>query len=91
MKKMWGWIVGAFSVLLGLFFYERSSRKKAESINKLNKLNTDLSLIQKDIDANNKELGIEQVSIQKQKDLLEKASREKLSNEDIADFINRRK
>lgn len=88
---MWGWIVGAFSVLLGLFFYERSSRKKAESINKLNKLNTDLSLIQKDIDANNKELGIEQVSIQKQKDLLEKASREKLSNEDIADFINRRK
>lgn len=30
MKKLWHWIVALFSVLLGLFFYERNRRKTAE-------------------------------------------------------------
>lgn len=31
MKKYWTWILGVFSVLLGMFFLERHRRKEAES------------------------------------------------------------
>jgi hypothetical protein len=30
MKKLWGWVVAAFTIVLGLFFMERSRRKEAE-------------------------------------------------------------
>jgi flagellar biosynthesis/type III secretory pathway M-ring protein FliF/YscJ len=31
LKKSWTWIITAIGVLLGLFFYEKSRRKDAES------------------------------------------------------------
>jgi hypothetical protein len=31
MKKLWTWVAGAFAILIGLFFMERSRRKQAET------------------------------------------------------------
>ena len=91
MKKVWGYIVGAFAFLLGLFLYERTKRKSAEALNDANDALKDVSVKEAEILKNNALLGVEEVDRKKQKELLDKQTNEKLTDNDLNDFFKRRK
>jgi hypothetical protein len=90
MKKIWGYIVGAFALVFGMFFYERTKRKSAEALNDANNARKEVDKKQAEILKNNALLGIEEIDRNKQKELLDKKINEKLTDSDLNDFFKRR-
>lgn len=91
MKKLWGYIVAAFSIVLGLLFYERSRRKSAEALN--DNVETKEQVFEKEgkIMKNNASLNAEEELRNKEKESLENKKNEDLSTSNLVDFFNKRK
>jgi len=85
--KAWQYIVGAFTALLGLFMWERSKRKTAESL--LDNLDT----VKKGLDIDKKKqsfttaIDMEAVRRAQAKVELQKKLGKDITNEDLAKFF----
>lgn len=91
MKKLWGYIAGAFALIVGLFFMERTKRKSSEALNDNNEALKKVDELQAKVQVNNERLHIEEVNRKEQVVALEKAKNEELSAKALVDFFNRRK
>jgi hypothetical protein len=91
MKKLWGYIAGAFALILSLFFLERTKRKSAEALNDNNEALKKVNDLDAKVKANNELLKVEEVNRKQQVEALEKAKNEELSAKNLVDFFNRRK
>jgi ABC-type phosphate transport system auxiliary subunit len=90
MKKLWGYIVGAFGILLGMLFYERTKRKSAEALN--DNLETKEAVLKKQAEIEKNNAGLSQEELNRKKILEDqKGKNEDLSISNIVDFFNRRK
>lgn len=91
MKKFWGYIVAAFSLILGMLFYERSRRKSAEALN--DNAETLEKVLEKEesIMKNNASLEVEEEFRKKEEQSLENKKNEDLSTSNLVDFFNKRK
>jgi len=91
MKKVWGYVVAAFSLILGLFFMERSKRRSAEALNDnadtLEKVRKKESEVMK----NNAQLLAEEQLRNNEREALESKKNEDLSASNLVDFFNKRK
>lgn len=80
MKKIWIWIAGAFTLILGLFFHERNKRQNAEA---------DLQTAESDkrdavLEEQQKQ---KQEAIQLQKSRLEAQKGRKLTEDEMEQFL----
>lgn len=91
MKKLWGYIVAAFSLVLGLLFYERSRRKSAEALNDNAETKEKVMEKQGKVLENNAALNAEEELRNKEKESLEGKKNEDLSTSNLVDFFNKRK
>lgn len=91
MKKLWGYIVGAFSLIAGLFFYERAKRRAAESLN--DNLDTKEKVLDKQKKVMENEISLEKEEQLREEELtkLEEKKNEDLSVSNLVDFFNKRK
>lgn len=91
MKKIWGYIVGAFTLIIGLFFMERSKRRSAEALNDNAEMKEKVQEKQGKVLENNAELKAEENLRAKEKESLESKKNEDLSTSNLVDFFNKRK
>jgi len=91
MKKLWGYIVGAFTLIIGLFFMERSRRKSAEALNDNIETKEKVMEKEKKVMENNASLKSEEELRSKEKESLESKKNEDLSTSNLVDFFNKRK
>ena len=91
LSKVMGFLGTALALVTGLFLFERSKRKSAEALNDNLETKEKVNSIEAEIRKNHAILGVEEADRKKQKELIEKNATEKLSDEDLADFLNRRK
>ena len=91
MKKLWGYVVAAFGLVLSLFFYERTKRKSAEALN--DNLDVKEKILNKQSDINKNEASLDSEA-QKREDLknnLKDSENEKSDLPGLVDFFNKRK
>lgn len=84
MKKIWAYVLSAFSLLLGLFFWERSKRQDAEA--KLDNAETkkdDAVLNQHSVDV--------QAQIERDRLEAERLKKQGASDQELLDFLNKDK
>jgi len=91
MKKLWGYIAGAFALIVGLFFMERTKRKSAEALNENNEALKKVDELEAKVKVNHERLQVEEINRKEQVAALEKAKDEELSAKALVDFFNRRK
>jgi len=90
MKKVWGYIAGAFGLILAALFMERTKNKSLEALNDNNEAMKEKNALDVEIAKNNAFLNVEEIKRKEQVDAL-KGNNEELSAKNLVDFFNRRK